>query len=139
MDSARLAFVELAGKKPSPEMDVLLQELDCVPLAIKLIAELAKTQECGSLLAQWHTQKTALLRTDSLKPGRLTSIDMSIAISLNSPMIKQYEPNITKLLSLICNLPEGVFKWENRLGKIISGIENLIPMVMQLLRNGLMC
>ena len=58
LDAARQAFLTVNPDKASsqPELDLLLQELDCVPLAVKLIAQLGQYQSCSSLLVRWKKE-----------------------------------------------------------------------------------
>jgi len=137
LDAARAAFLEMAGNvRPCQELDTLLEELDCVPLPIKLVAQLAKTSSCPSLLRQWRSQKTTLLTVHGSKSGRLTSIDVSISISLKYAVTKQGEKT-TELLGLISHLPDGVFEWESKLGQMLPSFENLEQLVGVLLRTAL--
>ena len=137
LDAARAAFLEMAGnQRPCEELDLLLQELDGVPLAIKLVAQLGKTSSCTSLLKLWRSQKTSFLNLRGPKSGRLASIDVSVAISLKHAVEKSGEWTL-QLLGLISYLPDGVFEWETTLGEMLPSFQNLEYVVGVLLRAAL--
>ncbi|KAJ6455760.1 hypothetical protein C8R45DRAFT_914505, partial [Mycena sanguinolenta] len=82
----------------------LLSAIDCVPLAIVLMANLAETDSTETLLARWRDEHSSLLHR---APHRTDSLDISISVSLNSPRMKAV-PEALILLSLISLLPDGV-------------------------------
>lgn len=116
------------------DLELLLLELDGIPLAVVLMAQLGKGQSCSSLLRRWRKEKTALLRTQGSKSGRLTSIEVSISISLKSSSIVEEEPEATQLLALICCLPDGVLKWEETLDEISTGFQHADSAVAALIK-----
>ncbi|KAG8938259.1 hypothetical protein FRC03_007458, partial [Tulasnella sp. 419] len=63
IDAGRDAFLRIAADAAAdPDLNPLLKELDCVPLAITLMAKLALVGETPTeLLIQWKEGKTALL------------------------------------------------------------------------------
>ncbi|KAK7015019.1 hypothetical protein R3P38DRAFT_2998996 [Favolaschia claudopus] len=103
--SARKAFLALSDcLENDPWIDSLLIAIDCVPLAIVLMANLTETDSTEALLARWKEEHSSLLhRTDDRK----SSLDTSIRISLNSARMKAV-PEALTLLSLISILPDGV-------------------------------
>jgi len=116
LEGAQSVFHAITGKsEPKHEIDLLLMELDCVPLAVVLLAQLAKYQSISSLLQQWRTHKTGLLHDQSPNSDRLTSIEISISLSLKSSSMTVQGPDAGQLLALISHLPDGVLKWEERL------------------------
>ncbi|KAJ7172664.1 hypothetical protein C8R46DRAFT_1086794 [Mycena filopes] len=103
--SARKAFLALSDcLEDDPWIDPLLTAIDCLPLAIALMANLAETDSTETLLARWRDEQSALLHRT---PDRRSSLDISIGISLNSPRMKAV-PEAFTLLSLISLLPDGV-------------------------------
>jgi hypothetical protein len=42
-----------ASPKEYPDLDLLLDKLDGLPLAVKLLAELKRSMTCASLLRRW--------------------------------------------------------------------------------------
>ncbi|KAJ7489891.1 hypothetical protein B0H11DRAFT_1044888 [Mycena galericulata] len=103
--SARKAFLALSDcLEDDPWIDPLLTAIDCVPLAVALMANLAETDSTETLLQRWREEHSSLLHRT---PDRRSSLDISIGISLNSPRMKAV-PEALTLLSLISLLPDGV-------------------------------
>ncbi|KAJ7343663.1 hypothetical protein DFH08DRAFT_234380 [Mycena albidolilacea] len=104
--SARRAFLALSDcLEDDPWIDPLLTAIDCVPLAIALMANLADGIETPeTLIARWREEHSSLLHRT---PDRRSSLDISIGISLNSQRMKAV-PEALTLLSLISLLPDGV-------------------------------
>jgi tetratricopeptide (TPR) repeat protein/predicted ATPase len=135
LGAARQTFlrVNLDKADSQPELDELLQELECVPLAVKLIAQLAQYQSCSSLLEQWRVKYTTLLHTHGSKSTRLNSVGISISLSLRSfPMTA--EPETCELLSLLAHLPDGVPSWQENLTQMAPGFLHLQSLVAVLLQ-----
>jgi hypothetical protein len=64
----------------------LLTAVDCVPLAIALMANLIDDLETPeTLITRWHEEHSSLLHRT---PDRRSSLDISIGISLNSQRMK---------------------------------------------------
>ncbi|KAG8949057.1 hypothetical protein FRC03_000482 [Tulasnella sp. 419] len=106
LDPAEEAFLRISPEAAGdPELRKLLQRLDCMPLAITLMAKLSESGETiPELLSQWSTERTRLLD----KPGgdRRTSIEVSIELSLHSRAVKG-NPDAIRLLSVLAMLPAG--------------------------------
>ncbi|KAK0438377.1 P-loop containing nucleoside triphosphate hydrolase protein [Armillaria borealis] len=85
----------------------LVKELDGWPLAITLMACQAKILAPKILLESWYKEKTLLLEKPGAQPYRLSSVDISIKITLESSLLLS-KPNTLKLLSVICYLPNGI-------------------------------
>ncbi|THU95547.1 hypothetical protein K435DRAFT_859421 [Dendrothele bispora CBS 962.96] len=67
IDAARKMFFAIAGNKSdllekTEVIDKLVKELDYVPLAIRLIAQRARTSQLESLLRMWKDGKTSILK-----------------------------------------------------------------------------
>jgi tetratricopeptide (TPR) repeat protein len=121
LEGAQSVFHAITGKsEPKHEIDLLLMELDCVPLAVVLLTQLAKYQSVSSLLQQWRTHKTGLLHDQGPNSDHLTSIEVSISLSLKSPSMTMQGPDAVQLLALISHLPDGVLKWEERLENLTT-------------------
>jgi len=89
-------------------LEELLTQLDCVPLAIVLMAHIGQKGDSPKhLLKQWKEEHTAFLSCHIQQPGRLNSLEMSIRVSLHSPSMAA-NPEAQQLLSLISLLPAGV-------------------------------
>ncbi|KAG8922998.1 hypothetical protein FRC02_011485, partial [Tulasnella sp. 418] len=106
LEPAEQAFLRISPEAAGdPELKTLLQALDCMPLAITLMAKLSEVGESiPDLLSQWSTERTRLLDT----PGgdRRNSIEVSIKLSLQSRAVKS-NPDAIRLLSVLAMLPAG--------------------------------
>jgi hypothetical protein len=104
-EAARLTFTDIADSGHSQEeVDQILSLTDNMPLAISLIAHLADTEGCSTVLSRWDKEKTSLISEGSDKRSNL---DLSISLSLSSPRI-QLLPHSQELLSLLSMLPDGL-------------------------------
>ncbi|KAG8952572.1 hypothetical protein FRC03_012070 [Tulasnella sp. 419] len=106
MDAAEEAFLKISPRaKGDPELRGLLKTLDCVPLAITLMAKLSRAGETISeLLDQWKSERTRLL--DEPGGDRRNSIEVSIKLSLDSRSVKG-NPDAIRLLSVLAMLTAG--------------------------------
>ncbi|KAG8910755.1 hypothetical protein FRC02_007025, partial [Tulasnella sp. 418] len=106
MDPAQEAFVRISpDSEGDPNLPELLRELDCMPLAITLMAKLAEVGETiTELLSQWRQEQVKLLS----QPGgdRTSSIEVSIHLSLMSSPLRTNADAIP-LLSVLAKLPGG--------------------------------
>ncbi|THU81448.1 TPR-like protein, partial [Dendrothele bispora CBS 962.96] len=132
-DAARNMFFAIAGNKydlseKTKAVDKLLKELDYVPLAIRLIAQRAKTSPLKSLLRMWKEGKTSILREGKEDFSRLTSVEYSIQLSVNL-----LDEDACNLLSVISFLPNGIPMWVDNLGNMLPNLENLDISVAELL------
>ncbi|KAF7965428.1 hypothetical protein HWV62_43654 [Athelia sp. TMB] len=107
-------------------LDKLLKELDHVPLAIHLLARVSSNSSPESSLKLWQEKRTQMLSLGQFTKDRFESVDVSIALSLNSLDIARY-PEAIQLLGMLCLLPDGLLQWRGRLNTIwkTSGITNL--------------
>ncbi|KZO91504.1 hypothetical protein CALVIDRAFT_344248 [Calocera viscosa TUFC12733] len=104
LDAARRMWMRIA-KKVDSKLDDLLRLLDGLPLAIMLMAQQGQVLSSSELLTAYTEERTSLLSQGAA--GRLTSLEVSIELSLNSRTM-QAEPNARKLLSVLCLLPDGI-------------------------------
>ncbi|THU84578.1 TPR-like protein [Dendrothele bispora CBS 962.96] len=133
MDAARKTFFAIAGNKidlleKTEAIDKLLKELDYVPLAIRLIAQRARTTQLESLLRMWKAEKTSILKEGKGDFNRSTSVECSIQLSVNLLNEATHD-----LLSVISFLPNGIPMWVDNLGKMLPNFENLDTSVAELL------
>ncbi|KAG8921974.1 hypothetical protein FRC02_012228 [Tulasnella sp. 418] len=121
LDAAEEAFLKISpDAADDPELTVLLQKLDCMPLAITLMAKLSEARETiQDLLSQWGTERTRLL--DQPGDDRRTSIEVSIKLSLQSRAVRGY-PDALRLLSVLAMLPAGAAL--TRLAQMCPSIPN---------------
>jgi tetratricopeptide (TPR) repeat protein len=104
-------------------LDKLLAEMDYVPLAVRLLAQVSIGFSPPYMLKWWNEEKTAMLRTYEGPPGRLDSVDISISLSLAVLDIKN-NPETLQLLHILSQLPDGLHRWEERLPIISTGLQN---------------
>ncbi|EIN05003.1 hypothetical protein PUNSTDRAFT_138186 [Punctularia strigosozonata HHB-11173 SS5] len=107
------------------DLDRLLEQCDGLPLAIKLLANVKGTFACSILLQQWEKRSTSLLKDEHQSPTRLTSLDVSISLSLNSTMMKSV-PEAMELLAVICRLPDGIKGGVQQLLDMDLGLEDVV-------------
>ncbi|KZP06682.1 TPR-like protein [Athelia psychrophila] len=120
--SAKETFLAIHGQLPRGAngydaiLDELLKELDYVPLAIHLLAQVSRGFKPTFMLKRWREQKTQMLRLPTATPGlsRLQSVDMSVSFSIASLDAAQ-NPGSVQLLGMLCLLPDGLLHWEERL------------------------
>ncbi len=97
-------FSEVAGvrHRDNPIVDLLVAELDGVPLAIILLATLARTEAgLDTLALAWRTKRTDLL-AHATRPDRTSSLPVSIELSWD-----RLSPDARTALSLAALLPDG--------------------------------
>ncbi|KAH7090090.1 hypothetical protein BKA62DRAFT_107409 [Auriculariales sp. MPI-PUGE-AT-0066] len=111
LPAARETFEEIAGR---PELasecnalDTLLTNVDRMPLAVTLLAQLGRLGDSPSeLLQQWQKKKTAFIRSGG--DDRESSVDISIQISLDFLKGMQNGTEGQQLLSICAHLPDGL-------------------------------
>ncbi|KZP17395.1 TPR-like protein [Athelia psychrophila] len=101
-------------------LDELLRELDYVPLAIHLLAHVSTNLSPRFILKQWQKQRTHMLSLDSYTKDKLESVNVSISLSMKSLDIER-NPGAIQLLGMLCLLPDGLLRWQERL-EIIESI-----------------
>ncbi|KAH7099918.1 hypothetical protein BKA62DRAFT_772044 [Auriculariales sp. MPI-PUGE-AT-0066] len=111
LDAARETFEQIAGR-PSlatefTALDQLLTGVDYIPLAVTLLAQLARQKNSPSqLLQRWHHSKTAFIRTGG--DHRESSVNVSIQISLDLLSAMTGGTEGGQLLSICAHLPDGL-------------------------------
>ncbi|KAH7092762.1 hypothetical protein BKA62DRAFT_625955, partial [Auriculariales sp. MPI-PUGE-AT-0066] len=109
--AARETFEQISGQ---PELasernalDTLLANVDCMPLAVTLLVQLAQLKNPPSqLLQRWHRTKTGFIRSDG--DDRESSVDVSIQISLDLLEGTRNGTEGQQLLSICAHLPDGL-------------------------------
>ncbi|EJD47499.1 hypothetical protein AURDEDRAFT_163367 [Auricularia subglabra TFB-10046 SS5] len=105
--AAEQVFLTISGiPDTSALVGDLLQRLGNLPLAIVLMANLAQSESGETLLRRWNSLHTSML-TRSDGRTRLTSLDASISLSLQSPRMLAV-PGAGRLLGILSLLPCGV-------------------------------
>ncbi|TDL18700.1 hypothetical protein BD410DRAFT_728269, partial [Rickenella mellea] len=106
INAAKETYKAIVATKDDTDLEELLQNVDCLPLAIVLLARLGKLDISPSeLLQMWQTEQTALLKTQ--KGSRSDCLETSISLSLQSSQMNESKYTL-KLLRIICYLPAGV-------------------------------
>ncbi|EJU02768.1 hypothetical protein DACRYDRAFT_115753 [Dacryopinax primogenitus] len=104
LDASREIWAQIA-KKSDGKLDELLQHLDGLPLAIRLLARQGRMLMPTALLAAYESQRTKMLKVGTR--GRLENLEVSIKISLESELMLQ-NSHALSLLSALSLLPDGV-------------------------------
>ncbi|KAJ7212567.1 P-loop containing nucleoside triphosphate hydrolase protein, partial [Mycena pura] len=65
---------------------LLIQAVECIPLAVTLLAQLAQADSSKALWASWNSESTKFIRSDGSE-NRLNSLDLSIRFSIHSPRL----------------------------------------------------
>ena len=120
MTSAREAFYNIwANQQQSPDIDTLLQQLDCHPLSITILATVAVQNrwDHSRLLREWGQRGISLLQTNHY-PGLSTAIEPS----LSSPMFTSLGSSARDILGVIAVMPQGLN--ENELEWIFPTVSN---------------
>ncbi|KAF5319073.1 hypothetical protein D9758_018976 [Tetrapyrgos nigripes] len=132
MEAAREAFYQVSRKikteDNSGKIDHLNEQLDCVPLAIRLIAQLAKKISLENLLRRWNELKTKILSESGAQPGKLTNVEFSIELS-----VRLLDPAAKDLLGALSYLPNGVPNWNQTLSEMLPDVPDPEIKVFQLL------
>ncbi|KAF5331765.1 hypothetical protein D9758_016635 [Tetrapyrgos nigripes] len=131
-EAAREAFYQISRKLKtedhSEKIDHLNDQLDCVPLAIRLIAQLAKKISLENLLRRWNELKTKILSESGAQPGKLTNVEFSIELS-----VRLLDPAAKDLLGALSYLPNGIPYWNQTLSKMLPDVPEPEIKVFQLL------
>ncbi|KZV66652.1 hypothetical protein PENSPDRAFT_755509 [Peniophora sp. CONT] len=101
----------------------LIEAVDCIPLAVTLLARLAESESSELLWERWNLELTELLRVHG-PDHRLTSLEISIKLSLNSPRIQGDDGSI-QFFSVLCALPQGLL--ESRISVFTDAFAPLLP------------
>ncbi|KZV90900.1 hypothetical protein EXIGLDRAFT_837477 [Exidia glandulosa HHB12029] len=106
-EEARQVLLAIADVPESdmPTLDKMLQHVENLPLAVVLLGNLAQVESLPSLLSRWETMSTAMLTRDG-NATRLSSLDASIRLSIESPRMQQ-DTTALSLLSVLSLLPDG--------------------------------
>ncbi|KAF8184327.1 hypothetical protein K438DRAFT_1724099 [Mycena galopus ATCC 62051] len=84
----------------------LVKAVDCVPLAVILLAHLAESDCAEVVWMLWNKKFTAMVRTYDSE-YRLGSMEFSIELSLQNPRIAE-NPQALRVLSVLAMLPLGI-------------------------------
>ncbi|KAE9384371.1 TPR-like protein [Gymnopus androsaceus JB14] len=116
LEAAREAFLSISkNANASEDLDALLKELDCMPLAVLLMAQLSKRLALDILIKNWKNNKTDMLRNGN-QDSRLTNMNTSIDLSLK--MLESHNAASMNILPLLAYLPNGMPLWSLNLSQI---------------------
>ena len=121
IEAARSTYLDICpDAEDDANLDTLLTAVDCVPLAVTLMATvgMSETTSPTLLLERWRTERTELLH---LTDDRLKSVERSILISLSSSTIVA-NPESVVLLAILSMLPGGARR--DRLKAIAPNLRN---------------
>ncbi|KAG5637354.1 hypothetical protein H0H81_004866 [Sphagnurus paluster] len=120
--SAVEIFTTISQKRDEYSLK-LVQAVDCVPLAVTLLGNLAAVdgETTEALWHRWLEESVAMVESGD---DRLSSLECSIEVSLSCPRM-QRDPGALQLLSLLSLLPDGVSSETSRaLESGVPGIPN---------------
>ena len=105
LDSAVAIFQAIVNKTDEHAIN-LIRAVDCIPLAVTLIANLAAVdgETTEALWLRWQEESITMVESGQ---DRLTSLETSIQLSLSSPRM-QRDPSALSLLSAFSLLPDGI-------------------------------
>ncbi|KAJ7215444.1 hypothetical protein GGX14DRAFT_608369, partial [Mycena pura] len=85
---------------------LLIQAVECIPLAVTLLAQLTQADSSKALWASWNSESTKFIRSDGSE-SRLNSLDLSIQLSIQSPRLRGCA-GATDFFGVLCMLPQGM-------------------------------
>ncbi|KAJ6543767.1 hypothetical protein DFH09DRAFT_1367871 [Mycena vulgaris] len=85
---------------------LLINAVDCIPLAVTLLAQLAESESTEALWASWETESTKLVKSDG-SAHRLNNLELSIELSLQGPRLRAC-PGALDFFMILCMLPQGL-------------------------------
>jgi len=117
-----LAIFKAISHKEDECVTKLIRAVDCVPLAVTLMANLASVdgETTEALWSRWKEENTSMVEKGL---DRLSNLDISVRVSLSSPRMR-HDPSAAAFLSLLALLPDGMSP--NTLHVCITGLSNVI-------------
>ncbi|KZV76207.1 hypothetical protein PENSPDRAFT_570179, partial [Peniophora sp. CONT] len=101
----------------------LVHAVDCLPLAVTLLANLAESESSKMLWERWEHDKLEVLHTQD-SDNRLSNIEFSIELSFRGPKLKD-DVQTVQCLSIICMLPQGLH--ESRISLFADAYSQVLP------------
>ena len=111
----------------SNAVDGLLKQLDCHPLSITILAQVASQNLWGydQILKEWKEQRAQVLQTDPM--DRDQCLVASIEVSLGSPTFKALGDQAREVLEVIAFFPQGInWKELDWLFPKVTGASNMV-------------
>ncbi|THU84515.1 hypothetical protein K435DRAFT_927951, partial [Dendrothele bispora CBS 962.96] len=109
IDSSQHLFKNISGVTTiNTYIEKLLEEVDGVPLAIKLLASIVQEglETAETLWQAWEKKRTKIVKHGN---NRLSNLEISIELSLHCPQMQQ-DPNAIDTLAILSLLPDGLSK-----------------------------
>ncbi|TFY54735.1 hypothetical protein EVG20_g9586 [Dentipellis fragilis] len=104
LEAALLTFEAISGKRDDYALK-LVQAVECVPLAVYLLAYLAQSEGTADVWGCWEAEHTSMIHRRAI--DQLSSVDFSIMLSLQSPRMTA-DPDALVLLGILSMLPDGL-------------------------------
>ncbi|KAF8638761.1 hypothetical protein AX17_001977 [Amanita inopinata Kibby_2008] len=139
LDSARSVFIQESRLKlkeeESKDLDELLREVDCIPLAVTLLSKASRSKSPTILLRRWKEEQTSMLRAlGHSKKTKLNSVEVSIEVSV----APYKETDEIKMVTLLSFLPAGIYDWESEIYEMEIKLEKPHQLVDNLLTASLL-
>ncbi|PPQ68437.1 hypothetical protein CVT25_007830, partial [Psilocybe cyanescens] len=105
IDSAMTIFKAISRKSDNYARN-LVKAVDCMPLAVTLLATLASVdgESTEALWHRWQRESTSMVEQGG---GRLNNLEKSIELSISSPRM-QNDPGALIFLGVLSMLPDGM-------------------------------
>ena len=104
-DAAKRTWECLAGTSCDDWAEKLIDAVDCLPLAVTLLCDLAEVSTAETLWKRWQRENIALLEKE--KGDKLASLEFSIGLSLESGRMAA-DCSSKRLLGILSLLPDGM-------------------------------
>ncbi|VDC06404.1 unnamed protein product [Peniophora sp. CBMAI 1063] len=101
----------------------LVRAVDHVPLAVTILAHLAESESSHALWTRWEQEQTELLRIHG-PTHRLSNVDISVQLSLNSPRLRG-DKELLEFFGVLCILPQGML--ESRISTFVGAYKDQLP------------
>ncbi|KAJ6540184.1 hypothetical protein DFH09DRAFT_1368578 [Mycena vulgaris] len=99
---------------------LLINAVDCIPLAVTLLSQLAESESAEALWASWETESTKLVKSDG-SAHRLNNLELSIELSLQGSRVRACAGALDFFM-ILCMLPQGLP--ESRIPKLETSFRN---------------
>lgn len=105
VDSA-MAIFKAISQKSDDDARNLVKAVNCIPLAVTLLATLASVdgESTEALWFRWQKESTSMVQQGG---GRTNNLEKSIELSISSPRM-QSDPGALVFLSVLSMLPDGM-------------------------------
>ncbi|KAJ7586210.1 P-loop containing nucleoside triphosphate hydrolase protein, partial [Mycena floridula] len=124
LPDARTVFEHISGHNDE-HVTKLIKAVDCVPLAVDLLAHQALNDGTEAVWKRWEIEGLKLLDLGDGHDDRKSSVNASISLSLSSSRIANH-PSASDILCLITYLPDGLeVEFTTRLQKFLPTSVNL--------------